>query len=173
MPFVKSVCRRFSLLLGSVLLLPLAPPSLAANLHKIEQPPGVATGTCTEGAAGYSVATGVQSTSRTSWTTVTGSTLSFTQGSAGCIEVSFSGETATAPGENLLARVVLDGTTVCSPTDNLFGAEGNSDNPADRTMNYICPTVTAGAHKVAVQFASRFGTKVALDYRTTIVRYAP
>ena len=104
---------------------------------------------------------------------MTGTTLSFTQGAAGCVEVSFSAEAGTVPGDNLLVRVVLDGSTVCTPTNNLFGAEGNSDNPADRAMNYICPSVTSGAHKVNVQFASRFGAKVALDYRTTIVARLP
>ena len=39
-------------------------------------------------------------------------------------------------------------------------------------MNYICPGVTAGSHAIKVQFRSRFGGQVALDYRTTIVRYA-
>lgn len=167
------VSRNFGLILGAGLLASIASPALSAGFHDSERPPGTMTGTCTEGAAGYSVATGAQSTSKTSWTTVTGTTLSFTQGTAGCVEVSFSAEAATTPGENLLARVVLDGSTICSPTNNLFGAEGNSDNPADRAMNYICPSVTSGAHSVKVQFASRFGTKVALDYRTTIVRYAP
>jgi len=32
--------------------------------------------------------------------------------------------------------------------------------------------VTAGNHTVKVQFRSRFGGQVAIDYRTTIVRYA-
>lgn len=168
---VMSACR--TLTLGSALLVPMALPALAADFHNAERPPGMIAGTCTESTAGYSVVTGAQSTSKTSWTTVTGSTLSFTQGSAGCVEVSFSGETATVPGDNLLVRVVLDTNTVCSPTDNLFGAEGNTDNPADRAMNFICRSVSKGAHTVKVQFASRFGAKVALDYRTTIVRYAP
>ena len=166
---------RLGLILGPTFLvaLTLAPSALASDFHNAERAPTVTTGTCTEGAAAYSVATGAQSTSRTSWTTVTGTTVSFTQGTAGCVEVSFSGETATAPGDNLLARVVLDSKAVCSPTNNLFGAEGNSDSPADRAMNFICPSVSKGAHAVKVQFASRFGAKVALDYRTTIVRYAP
>jgi hypothetical protein len=146
---------------------------MAGDFHSQKSPASITTGTCTEGAAGYSVATSPQSTSSTAWTTVTGTTVSFNQGSSGCVEVSFSGETATTPGDNLLARVVLDKGTICTPTNNDFGAEGNTDNPADRAMNYICPTVSAGSHTVKVQFASRFGAKVALDYRTTIVRYAP
>jgi hypothetical protein len=40
-------------------------------------------------------------------------------------------------------------------------------------MNYICPSVSAGDHTAKIQFRSRFGGKVALDYRTTIVRYTP
>ena len=173
MTSATSVCRNFSLILASTLPLLTALPSAAADFHDTKLPSAVTTGTCTAGAAGYSVSTSYQATSKTNWTTVTGTTLSFTQGAAGCVEVSFSAEAGTVPGDNLLVRVVLDGSTVCTPTNNLFGAEGNSDNPADRAMNYICPSVTSGAHKVNVQFASRFGAKVALDYRTTIVRYAP
>jgi len=167
-----TACRNFSLILGSIFPLLMAPSAQAADFHDTKLPSVVTTGTCTEGAAAYSVSTDFQSTSKTSWTTLTGTTLSFTQGSAGCVEVSFSGEAGTVPGENLLVRVLLDGSTVCTPTNNLFGAEGNSDAPADRAMNYICPSVSTGAHTVKVQFASRFGTKVGLDYRTTIVRYA-
>jgi|SRR5579871_587872 len=172
MTSVTGACRNVSLILGSTFLVATAPPALATGFHDAERPAAVSTGTCTEGGAAYSVATGAQYTSKTSWTTVTGTTVSFKQGSAGCVEVSFSGEAATTPGDNLLARVLLDGSTACSPTDNLFGAEGNSDNPADRAMNYICPSVSAGSHTVKVQFASRFGAKVGLDYRTTIVRFA-
>ena len=171
MPFVTRARR--NLVLGSALLVPLALPATAGDFHDTKLPAATSTGTCTESAAGYSVATGAQYTSKTGWTTVNGTTISFKQGSAGCVEVSFSGETATTPGDNLLARVVLDTSTVCTPTNNLFGAEGNSDNPADRAMNFICPTVAVGSHTVKVQFASRFGAKVGLDYRTTIVRYAP
>ena len=164
-------CR--NLLLGSALIVPTALPAPAAGFHDNQAPIAATAGTCTEGAAGYSVSTAFQSTNRTSWTTVNGTTLSFKQGAAGCVEVSFTAEAGTVPGDNLLARVVLDTSTICTPTNNLFGAQGNSDNPADRAMNFICPSVSAGSHTVKVQFASRFGRKVGLDYRTTIVRYAP
>lgn len=163
-------CRSLILILGSTL----AVPAVAASFHDTQQPTaGVTTGTCTESAAGYSISTAFQSTRSKSWTTVNGTTLSFKQGSAGCVEVSFSAETGTLPGDNLLTRVVLDNETACAPTNNFFGAEGNSDNPADRAMNFICPSVSAGSHNVKVQFASRFGGKVGIEYRTTIVRYAP
>ncbi|HWY15559.1 MAG TPA: hypothetical protein VNX86_10530 [Rhizomicrobium sp.] len=165
-----------SLASGAALLLCLAPPAFASTYpHSPEAPvaPGVSTGACTESTASYSVSTDLQSTFKKSFVTVSGTTLNFSQGATGCVEVSFSGEVATAPGEILLTRVVLDGSTVCLPSDNLFGSEGTTDNPADHAMNYICPNVSSGAHNVKVQFASRFGAKVSLDYRTTIVRYAP
>ena len=38
-------------------------------------------------------------------------------------------------------------------------------------MNYICPNVAQGSHTAKIQFRSRFGGTVVLDYRTTIVRY--
>jgi hypothetical protein len=162
--------------LGAAFLLCMVPPAFASTYpHSTDlpAPPGVATGSCTEGTALYSVSTNLQATSNKSFVNVSGTTLTFNQGATGCVQVSFSGEVATAPGEVLLARVVLDGSTICQPGDNLFGSEGTTDNPADHAMNYICPNVASGAHSVKVQFASRFGAKVSLDYRTTIVRYAP
>ncbi|HEY2446756.1 MAG TPA: hypothetical protein VGI20_13555 [Rhizomicrobium sp.] len=171
---VKSTAGRIGLALGAVLLV--AVPARASTYpHSTNQPDnaGVSTGTCAESAALYSVSTDMQSTSKKSFVTVSGTSLSFNQGTTGCVEVSFSGEVATAPGEILLARAVLDGSTVCIPGDNLFGSEGTTDNPADHAMNYICPAVSSGAHTVKMEFASRFGAKVSLDYRTTIVRYTP
>lgn len=177
MKSVTRVSSGFGLILGSALSLPMASPAAAADpnasdFHDTRVPAVALAGTCTENAAGYSVWTAFQSTRSTSWTTVNGTTISFTQSAAGCVEVSFSGEAGTVPGENLLVRVVLDNGTICSPNNNLFGAQGKSDAPADRAMNYICGSVAKGAHTVKVQFASRFGTTVGLDYRTTIVRYA-
>ncbi|HLY04978.1 MAG TPA: hypothetical protein VKR31_04450 [Rhizomicrobium sp.] len=171
MTFVTRACR--NLLLGSAFLAPMAVPAPATDFHDNHQPAATTAGTCTESAAGYSVSTAFQATSSTNWTTVNGTTLSFKQGTTGCVEVSFTAEAGTVPGDNLLVRVVRDAGTVCTPTNNLFGAQGSSDNPADRAMNFICPSVPAGSHTVKIQFASRFGRKVGLDYRTTIVRYAP
>src|SRR6185503_17301819 len=104
---------------------------------------------------------------------VTGTTVSFTQGTAGCAEVSFTAEAATTPGELLLTQAVLDGKTICTPAGNIFASDSPSSDLADHAMNYICPSVSAGAHTAKIQFRSRFGGKVALDYRTTIVRYTP
>jgi hypothetical protein len=152
-----------------------APPAIAASdLHANNQVMlPVDTGTCTEGAIGYSVSTTEQATSKKSFSDVSGTDISFTQGAAGCVEVSFSAEAGTVAGETLLAQVVLDGKITCEPGSNLFASEGTTDDPADHAMNYICPSVSAGSHSVTVQFASEFGHRVALDYRTTIVRYAP
>src|SRR5690348_1695981 len=116
---MTSACRSFSLILGSILPFVMASPAPAADFHGNQQPPVSTAGTCTETAAAYSVSTSFQSTNRTSWTTVTGTTVSFTQGAAGCVEVSFSAEAGTVPGENLLVRAVLDDKTVCNPTNNL------------------------------------------------------
>lgn len=163
------------LLVGETFILCAASPAMAAgNLHathRVELP--VSTGTCTESGIGYSVSTSYQATNKKSFSDVSGTEISFTQGSPGCVEVSFSSEAGTAARETLLAQAVLDNKTVCEPSSNLFASEGTTDNPADHAMNYICPNVSAGSHSVKMQFASQFGAKVALDYRTTIVRYAP
>lgn len=137
------------------------------------QPPGVNTGTCTSGTASYSVSTDLQTTNSKTYKDVTGTSISFRQGSAGCVEVSFSGEGAATPGELLLTQAVIDGKTVCLPGGNVFASDSPSSDVADHAMNYICPSVSAGNHSVKLQFRSRFGGKVALDYRTTIVRYKP
>jgi hypothetical protein len=151
------------------------PPAFAANFNHTGKavPPAVATGTCAATEESYSVSTDLQTTTSKSFTDVEGTPVSFTQGAAGCVEVSFSSEAATMPNEILVTQVVLDSGTVCTPGDNLFASDSPSGDPSVHEMNYICPTVAAGAHSVKVQFKSRYGSKVALDYRTTIVRYTP
>ena len=159
---------------GILILQTVLPAAAAGDLHATHPATlPVSTGTCTEGGIGYSVSTTVQSTNKKTFSDVSGTEISFTQGSTGCVEVSFSAEAGTVADETLLARAVLDDKTVCEPGNNLFASEGTTDNPADHAMNYICPDVSAGSHSVKIQFASEFGAKVALDYRTTIVRYAP
>ena len=176
MTCVKSHVAGASLLAGAALFLFTAPASaLAARHDPAERPPvsGVSTGTCTVGAAAYSESTALQTTNSKNYRDVTGTSVAFTQGTAGCMEVSFSAEAATVPGELLLTQVVLDGSTTCIPSGNIFASDSPSSDLADHAMNYICPTVGAGNHTAKVQFRSRFGGKVAVDYRTTIVRYAP
>jgi len=161
------------LLLSAAALAAATPGFAASNAHQqaLKLPPSVSTGTCQENTAAYSVSTDLQKTSSRSFHDVGGTTISFTQGSAGCVEVSFSSEAATVPGEILVTQGLLDGNA-CLPSDNLFASDSPSSDLADHAMNYICPNVSAGAHTAKVQFKSRFGGKVALDYRTTIVRYA-
>jgi hypothetical protein len=135
-------------------------------------PPSVSSGSCVLTGMNYSVSTDLQKTGSRQFRDVTGTSIAFTQSSAGCVEVDFSSEAAATPNELLVTEAVLDGTTVCLPADNIFASDSPSNDLAVHAMNYICPTVTAGAHTVKIQFRSRFGGQVALDYRTTIVRYA-
>lgn len=134
-------------------------------------PPSVSSGACTESAMAYTASTDVQKTSSRNYRDVTGTSVSFTQGAAGCVEVSFTAEAATVPGERLITRVLMDGKA-CIPSGNIFASDSPSGDLADHGMNYICANVAAGDHTAKVQFLSRFGHPVALDYRTTIVRYA-
>jgi len=169
---------KFSLIFASALLLSSALPALAEiqNFHQAPQSasqPAVTTGSCTTGAEAYSVATTPQSTFSKTFSIVTGTTVSFTEGTAGCVEVSFSAETITARDEVMLTQAVLDGSTLCIPGDNLFSTSAPAGYPATHAMNYICPSVSAGNHSITMQFASYYGSKVWLDYRTTVVRYAP
>lgn len=162
------------LLASAALFLFTAPALALTDGHELKSPPpAVVTGTCAGGANTFSTSTNIQSTTAKSYKDVTGTTLSFTQGAAGCAEVSFSAEAATDLGEVMLTQAVLDGTTICSPAGNIFASDSPSGDLADHAMNYICPSVSAGAHTVKIQFRSRFGHKVVLDFRTTIVRYAP
>jgi hypothetical protein len=175
MKCVSSRATSLGLLISTAALFCMAAPAFAADFHHTGQPlaPGVSSGVCMTTAEGYSQSTTLQTTGSKAFTDVSGTSVSFTQGAAGCVEVSFSAEAATMPREILVTQVVLDGGTVCAPSDNLFASDSPSGDLAAHAMNYICPSVTAGSHTVKVQFRSRFGAKVALDYRTTIVRYAP
>ena len=164
---------RAALLTGAALVLFSAPAFASMDAHEKTQPlsPAVSSGTCSETAAAYSVSTTTQKTASKNYQDVTGTNVSFTQGADGCVEVSFTAEAATVPGELLVTRVLLDGTA-CIPTGNIFASDSPSSDLADHGMNYFCPNVSAGAHTAKVQFRSRFGRQVALDYRTTVVRYA-
>jgi hypothetical protein len=149
-------------------------PALALSNHhdpaqKLAAP---ISGACTSGASAYSISTDLQTTRSKSYQDVTGTAISFTQGASGCVELSFSAEATTVPGELLLTQVLLDGR-VCAPSDNIFASDSPSSDLSAHAMNYICGKVAAGNHTAKVQFRSRFGSKVALDYRTTIVRYTP
>lgn len=162
------------LLAGAALLLFAATPVLAfGDQHEAKQRlnPDVSTGSCQETAMAYSVSTDLQKTASKNYQDVTGTTVSFTQGAAGCVEVSFSGEAATVPGEIVATQALVDGTP-CLPANNLFASDSPSADLADHAMNYICTGVSAGSHTAKIQLRSRFGGKVAMDYRTTIVRYA-
>jgi len=148
-------------------------PALAADPHAKAQPlpPAVSSGSCSENTAAYSASTDLQKSSSRNYRDVTGTSVTFTQGAPGCVEVSFTAEGAATPRELLVTRALLDGKE-CLPTDNIFASDSPSSDLADHGMNYICPNVATGSHTAKIQFRSRFGHPVALDYRTTIVRYA-
>ncbi len=164
----------FSLIFASALFLSSSLPALAFSeaFHQASPAGVTVAGTCTTGAEAYSVSTTTQATFSQTFSDVTGTAVWFTQGTAGCVEVSFSSEALTSPNEILLTQAVLDGSTVCTPGDNLF-ASPSAGYPGTHAMNYICPAVGAGNHSVTMQFASRHGSRVQLYYHTTIVRYAP
>lgn len=148
------------------------PPNTSAHDSVRALPPGTGTGTCSETTANYALSTDLQKTASKRYRDVTGTTIGFTQGKVGCVEISFSAEAATVAGELMLTQAMVD-TTPCLPTNNIFASDSPSSDLADRAMNYICPNIAAGAHTAKIQFRSRFGGSVALDFRTTIVRYAP
>jgi len=164
-----------SLLAGAALLVTAVSPATAeVRQHESKQPlsPNISTGSCLLTGMKYSVSTDLQKTGSRAFRDVTGTSVSFTQSQAGCVEVDFSAEAAATPNELLVTQAVLDGSTICLPADNILASDSPSSDLSSHAMNYICPGVTAGNHAIKVQFRSRFGGQVAIDYRTTIVRYA-
>jgi len=162
------------LLAGAAVVFTAALPATAA-VRQHENAPlsrAVSTGACLLTGMKYSVSTVLQKSGSRAFRDVTGTSISFAQSSENCVEVDFSAEAATTPNELLVTQVVLDGSTVCLPADNIFASDSPSSDLSAHAMSYICPDVTAGNHAIKVQFRSRFGGQVALDYRTTIVRYA-
>ena len=159
---------------GALLAAAGLPANAEIRQHESKLPltPGISTGSCVLTGMNYSVSTDLQKTGSRAFRDVTGTSVSFTQSQAGCVEVDFSAEAATTPNELMITQVVLDGSTLCIPADNIFASDSPSSDLASHAMNYVCPGVTAGNHAIKVQFRSRFGGQVAIDYRTTIVRYA-
>lgn len=164
-----------SLLAGAAWLVTAVSPAMAeVRQHESKQTlsPDISTGACLLTGMKYSVSTDLQKTASRTYRDVTGTSVSFTQSKAGCVEADFSAEAAATPNELLVTQAVLDGSTICLPADSIFASDSPSSDLAAHAMNYICPNVTAGNHTIKVQFRSRFGGQVALDYRTTILRYA-
>jgi hypothetical protein len=157
-------------LAGSAALLLMSIPSMAAN-HSPAAGNRAISGTCTSDTEKFKVSKDFISTTSTTFVNVTGSRIDFQQGgtSPNCVIVNFSSEAEEVAGETLVVQVLLDGSTLCQPDDNFF----SFDDPdlADRAMNYICPAVAPGGHKVQPQFRSRNGGTVSLDFRTIIVHY--
>ncbi len=174
MKCVQNRAGGLGLFTGAAFLLSTTVPGFAAGDQHEKAPksePTTLSGTCAVNTDAYTTSTDLQKTSSKQYKDVTGTSVAFTLGTAGCVEVSFTSEAATVPGELLVTQALLDGKA-CSPSNNLFASDSPSADLSAHAMNYICTGVTAGSHTAKIQFRSRFGGKVALDYRTTIVRYA-
>jgi hypothetical protein len=109
-------------------------------------------------------------TTATVWTNLTDGLVSFTSRRAGCVIVTLSGD-VTAPNEFMFVRVLLDGQTACTPSDNLnnalFAADENVQEP--RAMTYLCAEVPAGTHSVQIQYESYVGGPVTFYGHTLLV----
>src|SRR6185312_15090507 len=128
-----------SLLAGAALLVAAASPAMAeVRQHESKQPlsPNISTGACLLTGMKYSVSTDLQKTASRAYRDVTGTSVSFTQSQAGCVEVDFSAEAAATPNELLVSQVVLDGSTTCLPADNILASDSPSSDLAAHAMNY-------------------------------------
>src|SRR6476660_6510590 len=149
--FTPRVFTKVGLLAGSAFLLATLPSqALTARHDSLRMPAAPASGACSAGAMAYSVSTDLQTTTSKNYRDVSGTGLSFTQGAAGCVEVSFSGEGATTPGNLLVIQAVLDNSTVCLPGDDNFASDSPSSDVSDHAMNFICPNVSAGNHSIKI-----------------------
>lgn len=123
--------------------------------------PLVTSGTCT----GMTVINHKEDNSTSAWTTsssfaaVPNTTVAFSQGSNGCVVVTFSAETyAPHTDDFFIARAVLDtGATAQPGPVTLSGNDDENNNQQSvRThgFTFVFPSVTAGAHSVTVQYRS-------------------
>ena len=125
----------------------------------------IGTGTCATTAMRYKVsAGGVASTNKIAFSNLAEVATTFTQGSPGCVVVTFSAETqVNNPPNSLLVQAVLDRTTNCDPAPMVFaGAPGDVATSGTSTTVFYCANVPAGARRIDIQFASSAAGKEAV-----------
>jgi hypothetical protein len=135
----------------------------------------VVSGVCTTTATRTKVSKSPQSSTSTTFTDVADTQIAFPQGgsSPSCVIVLFSAEAYAQANTTMEVEALLDGSTLCQPSDTYFVSSNATDTDfAAHAMNYMCPNVRPGLHNIRIQFKSSNASVVTLDYRTTIVQYA-
>ena len=99
--------------------------------------------------------------------------LSFTQGKAGCISITFAAEVSTDAGQHMQVKPFIDGGAL-EPLPNVVAfVAAENDSFRVHNMEFVVANVPAGAHNLVMQFFSTDGGQVLISQHSTIVRYTP
>src|SRR5690348_15166154 len=95
--------------------------------------------------------------------------VSFVQGTAGCVIISFSAEARVAASGNLQVRPTLDGNPVSLPQIANLAAGSNASGYEAHAMNFVFTDVPRGRHVLKIEFSPSYW--VYLQTRSTVLNY--
>jgi hypothetical protein len=130
---------------------------------------GVVSGDCVTTAQKFLVATKPITVNGNSQFVALPESVSFVQGSAGCVIVSFSAEARVALTGNLQVRPTLDGNPGSIPQIANLAAGSNVGGYEAHAMNFVFTNVPRGRHVLKMEFSPSYW--VYLQTRSTVVNY--
>jgi hypothetical protein len=130
------------------------------------------TGTCAVGKQSFATHGDGNSTTSTTFVDIPGAVVSFTASAkAKCVSVLFTSMAAAQGNEILMVRALLDNAVVGLPEETQFTGTDDFNAARSYAMNFVFPSVAAGAHIVKMQFRSFSGGNVFVHRGTTIVNF--
>jgi hypothetical protein len=103
---------------------------------------------------------------------VPGSAVTFRQATAGCVIVTFSAESNVGPSATLRVRPLLDNKSSCQPgAPHVFWSSDDVRFFGVRSFTWICENVSAGRHKVKIQFHREGSGPAKLFFRSVTVEH--
>jgi hypothetical protein len=115
------------------------------------------------------------STTSTNFVDVPNAKISFTQGSPGCVIVTFSAESWAPSSRLTLIRARLDSSTTAQPGSVQFSGDDDENNNGKwaraHGFTLVFPSVSSGSHNVQIQYESWTGGRVFLYKHTTTIQH--
>jgi hypothetical protein len=129
-------------------------------------------GKCTVGKAAYNISTDQFTSTSNSPVTWPNTTVRFKQGKRGCVVVHFNAA-VFADDLSIIARAVLDGTAIASPTGVFLTSNDDEDldGNGQRThgFSFVFPDVAPGKHVLKMQWAVGTAPGTIKVFRSSVV----
>jgi hypothetical protein len=131
------------------------------------------TGSCTIKKTEYAASTTLEESASESFVNLSDAgSITFTQKKAGCVSGTFFANSGNAgTGDSVVLQVLLDGAACAPLTSNYFFANSGSDFSSHAAAFFCGTHVSAGTHKIQVQYRSFEGGEVEFFQRSLIVTH--